>query len=131
MTPTNNQIYTALINLLHNATLGYPVAYPGYNFTPPDTGVWLEVMFMPNRGIAYDTGNTEEVTPQGLFQVTVYDRPGNGVNALDTAAEAVKAVFPKGTAIAGTVRVQEPPYFLSLDAEGGMMMKVVTIPYSG
>lgn len=131
MTPTNNEIYTALITLLNDAALGYPTAYPGYNFTPPDSGVWLEVMFMPNRGIAYDTGNTEEVTPQGLFQVTVYDRPGNGVDGLDTAAEAVKAVFPKGTAIAGTVRVNEPPYFLSLDSEGDKMMKVVTVPYSG
>ena len=131
MTPNNNEIYDALITILNDAALGYSVAYPGYNFTPPDSGVWLEVMFMPNRGITYDVANTEDITPQGLFQVTVYDRPGNGIDALDAAAEAVKAAFPKGTVIAGNVRVNEPPYFLSLDTEGAMMMKVVTVPYSG
>lgn len=131
MTPTNNTIYTALITILNGAALGYPVSYPGYTFTPPSSGAWLEVSFMPNRGIAFDTANTETVTPQGMFQVAVHERPGSGVNSIDTAAEAVIGVFPKGTTISGNVRVQQPPYSLSIDYEPERMTKIVTVPYSG
>lgn len=131
MTPTNNEIYTALITILNNAALGYQVSYPGYNFTPPDSGVWLEVMFFPNRGIDYDTGNTDEVTPQGNFQVMVHDRPGSGVTTIDTAVQEVMATYPKGTRIEGNVRVYRPAYVNELDPEDARMTKIVTIPYSG
>lgn len=131
MTPGNNTIYKALVTILTNAALGYPIIYPGETKEPPASGVWLVVQFMPNRGINFDVGNSEDVTPQGLFQVTVYDRPSAYMDNLDNAAEAVVAAFSKGTRIAGNVRVQEHPYFLSLDPQSDRMSKVVTIPYSG
>lgn len=131
MTPTNNTLYKALVTILEGAALGFPIIYPGETEDPPATGVWLVVSFMPNRGINYDVGNDSEVTPQGLFQVQVFDRPSAYMDPIDSAAEAVVAAFPKGTKISGNVRVQEPPYFLSLDPQDDQMSKVVTIPYSG
>lgn len=131
MTPTNNTLYKALITILKDAALGYPIIYPGETKSPPASGVWLVVSFLPNRGINYDVDNGSEVTPQGLFQVQVFDRPSAYMDPLDDAAEAVVAAFPKGTKISGNVRVQEPPYFLSLDPQDDRMSKVVTIPYSG
>jgi hypothetical protein len=128
---TNETIYNAFITLLNGAALGYPVSYPGFNFTPPAEGAWLEVSFFPNRGIDYDLGNSEDVTPQGNFQVVVSERPGSGVTTLNLAADEVMAVYPKGTRIAENVRVNRPAYVSSLDAMDAVMMKIVTVPYSG
>jgi hypothetical protein len=132
---TNETIYSALISLLNDAVLGYPdtypIAYPGFNFTPPAEGPWLEVLFFPNRGIDYDVGNSEDVTPQGNFQVAVNDRPGSGVSTLNAAADAVMGVYPKGTRIADNVRVYRPAYVSSIDPVDSVMIKIVTVPYSG
>lgn len=134
MTPTNEQIYTALITILNGAALGYPVIYEGFTKTPPSTGVWLQVSFFPNRGIDYDTANTEEVVPQGNFQVEVFTRPFKSLaekTALDTAIFSVMSLYAKGTAITGRVRVYRPPYANGLDPLPDRISTVVTIPYSG
>lgn len=130
MTPTNKTIYTALITTLNGAALGYPVAYPGYNFTPPDTGAWLEVNFLPNRGIDDGLANNSDVAPQGIFQVMAASRPGAGLDAVQQAAQAVIGTFPKGTTVSGLVRIQRHPYQGSAMKEDDRLMIPVTIEYS-
>lgn len=131
MTPTNNTIYTALITKLNTAALGYPISYPGYNFTPPDTGVWLQVEHQPNRGIDDGINANSSVIPQGLMTIMAVDRPGNGLTGVTSAAQSVMATFPKLSTVTGGVTIQRAPYQGSAIKEGDRIMIPVTIEYSG
>jgi len=131
MTPTNTQIATALFGQLAAASLGYPTAWPGTDFTPPATGVWLEPMVMPNTGIDNGLAPTDGTVPQGLFQVSVFDRPGRGILAVNRAADEVKAAFLKNATITGLVRVQRNPWSFEIQPDGDRLSVIVTIPYTG
>ena len=131
MTPTNTAIAAALFQQLDAAALGYPVAWPGIDFTPPSSGIWLEPMVMPNTGIDNGLAPTDGTVPQGLFQVSVFDRPGRGILAVNRAADAVKAAFVKNATITGLVRVQRNPWSFEIEPNGDRLSVIVTIPYSG
>ena len=131
MTPTNTAIATALFQQLDAAALGYPVAWPGIDFTPPASGIWLEPMVMPNTGIDNGLAPTDGTVPQGLFQVSVFDRPGRGILAVNRAADAVKAAFVKNATITGLVRVQRNPWSFEIEPDGDRLSVIVTIPYTG
>lgn len=131
MTPTNRQIYMAAITILDNSALTYPVAYPGFNFTPPSEGVWLEVLFRPNEGIADGIADTDSVVPQGIFQVNCVARPGAGIAAIQAAADKVAALYAKGTTLSGKVRISRQPYSTELAPMNDRMMVFVTVQYSG
>ena len=131
MTPTNTTIATALFSQLTDAALGHPIAWPGTDFTPPASGIWIEPMVMPNTGIDNGLAATDETTPQGLFQVSVFDRPGRGILAVNRAADDVKAAFLKNATITGLVRVQRNPYSFEIQPDGDRLSVIVTIPYSG
>jgi len=131
MTPTNTAISAALFQQLDAAALGYPVAWPGIDFTPPSSGVWLEPMVMPNTGIDNGLAPTDGTVPQGLFQVSVFDRPGRGILAVNRAADEVKAAFVKNATITGLVRVQRNPWSFEIEPNGDRLSVIVTIPYTG
>jgi hypothetical protein len=131
MTPTNNQIYMAAITLLNNAALGYPISWPGFNFTPPSSGVWLEVSFFPNEGIDNGLAYSDTVVPRGIFQVACVDRPGRGTASIHAAADQIRALYAKGTGLIGSVRVIREPYDMELETEGDRLMVVVSVEYSG
>ena len=128
---TNNDILNAFNAILHSANLGYPIGWPGVNFTPPETGAWLEVAFFPNTGRQNGLANGAQLTPEGMYQVTCYMRPGNGVGALQAAADAVRATFPKGRIITGSVRVTRTPYDMQFEQGSDRIAIAVTIPYLG
>ena len=131
MTPTNTAIATALFSQLAAASLGYPVAWPGTDFTPPATGIWLEPMVMPNTGIDNGLAPTDATVPQGLFQVAVYDRPGRGILEVNRVADDVKAAFLKNATITGLVRVQRNPWSFEIQPDADRLSVIVTIPYTG
>ena len=131
MTPTNTQIATALFQQLSAATLGYPIAWPGTDFTPPATGAWLEPMVMPNTGIDNGLAATDATVPQGLFQVAVFDRPGRGALAVNRAADDVKAAFLKNATIINMIRVQRRPWSFEIQPDADRLSVIVTITYSG
>lgn len=131
MTPTNNQIKTAFYDLLSAANLGYPISWPGVDFTPPASGYWLEVMFFPNEGLDNGLRYADTVIPRGLFQVSSVTRPGKGSVGLGSVAEEIRATFPKGTQIVDMVRVIRQPWDMELEPQDDRMMIVVTVEYSG
>jgi len=130
-TPTNTQIAQALFTQLSAAALGYPVAWPGTDFTPPAAGVWLEPMVMPNTGIDNGIAATDVTVPQGLFQVSVFDRPGRGILAVNRAADQVKAAFLKNATILNMIRVQRHPWSFEIQPDDDRLSVIVTIPYTG
>ena len=131
MTPTNTTIATALFSQLTAASLGYPIAWPGTDFTPPATGIWLEPMVMPNTGIDNGLSAADPTIPQGIFQVGVFDRPGRGVLAVNRAADDVKAAFLKNATIINLIRVQRHPWSFEIQPEDDRLSVIVTIPYTG
>jgi len=131
VTPTNTAIATALFSQLTAAALGYPIAWPGTDFTPPASGIWLEPMVIPNTGIDNGLAPTDGTVAQGLFQVAVYDRPGRGILAVNRAADDVKAAFLKNATITGLVRVQRNPWSFEIQPDGDRLSVIVTIPYTG
>ena len=130
-TPTNTAIAQALFTKLTAAELGYPIAWPGTDFTPPASGIWLEPMVMPNTGIDNGLAPTDGTVPQGLFQVAVYDRPGRGILEVNRAADEVKAAFLKNATITGLVRVQRNPWSFEIQPDDDRLSVIVTIPYTG
>ena len=129
-TPTNREIAQALFTTLQAGALGHTIAWPGFDFTAPTTGPWLEVLFMPNQGIDNGLAPTDVTVPQGIFQVNVFARPGDGIIGMNEIAEEVKALYPKSATITGFVRVQRRPYSMEIEGDPDRMMVMVTIPYT-
>lgn len=127
--PTNSAIFQALSTTLNASGLGYPVAWPGVDFTPPATGVWLEVLFFPNQPLD-PTLSSAGIIPRGFLQIEACTRPGGGIQSAQEAAEAVLAVFPKLTSISGLVRVYQTPYAAAPLVDGDRISVPVTISYS-
>ena len=129
---TNSDILDAFNTILSDANLGYPIGWPGVNFTPPATGAWLEVAFFPNTGRQNGLANSAQLTPEGMYQVSCYMRKGKvGVYLLQQLADAVRATFPKGRIITGSVRVTRTPYDMQFEQGSDRIAIAVTIPYLG
>lgn len=130
MSVTNTQLRNAAYALLQNASLGYSIAYPGVDFTPPATGPWLEIMLMPNQPLDDGLRPGDGIVPQGIIQINAVGRPGDGEIAVSQAADAAAGAFSKGTTIVAPVRVQRRPYQLDTLYTGDRITIPVTVPYS-
>jgi len=124
---SNSSILDAFINHL-STTL--PVAYQGINFTPPDSGEWLEVKFFPNPNNRLFIGSNDPVEVRGIFQITVCYRPGSGViNGAETAQSIIDQ-YPQDAAI-GSVKVELKPWDSGPIEEDERISHPITIRYRG
>ena len=73
---------------------------------------------------------TDATVPQGIFQVNVLIRPGEGIFGINEIADQVRALYPKNASITGLVRVQRNPWSMEIEADPDRMMVMVTIPYT-
>ncbi|MFN3858112.1 MAG: phage tail terminator-like protein [Caulobacter sp.] len=104
----------ALLTRCSSLAVGSPaltIAWPDVAFTPPASGKYLEVRVFFNR--PRFEGLASGVLDQGLLQVTVVWPKGAGIIQPASAAEAVKAHFPKGLTLSGGVKVVAAPYAAS------------------
>lgn len=126
----NADIYQAFIAKV-NTTFGasFQVSYEGYSFTPPASGVWLEVKHLPNDGVDQSISGSS-VIAQGMFQINVVNRKENGISAMQTVAELVQVAFPKASNITGLCRVSRAPYQSTPLTMDDRIIIGVTIPYS-
>lgn len=126
---TNAEITQAFFEKVSGAALGYPIAYPSITFTPPDSGNWLELSFMPNNGI--DQGlSSATVISQGLLQVNICGKPNGGLIPLQTISDTVAALFVKNTVLSGLVRVSRTPYTTDIISLDDRQLLPLTIEYS-
>lgn len=105
-----------------------PISYPGVNFTPPPTGTWIEVDIFPNepanqplRGRGVD---------QGIMQITLCARPGQGIVGINNASNAILAAYPKNRRFSTGHRIISDPYKLSRIDEPDKIMLPVSMTYS-
>lgn len=118
------------MQLVSDAGFGVPISWPGVNFTPPNTGNWVEVTLFENEPTNYGIANDDEESPRGILQVTACGRPGRGLVALNTLAEQIQAAFPKGARIEGQIRVTRQPWRLGDITEDDRVKIPVSISYS-
>lgn len=104
------------------------VAWPGVTFKPPDTGEWLEVLWFPNetQNIALGSDGSQH---RGFGQVSCCSRPGAGIEPVMLRAEAIIALFAKGTAL-GVARVDRKPWMSTILNAGDRVSAPVTVPYA-
>ena len=110
--------------------IGLPTAYPGSKFTPPTSGQWLELEFLPNDDIADPVNVNSGNVAQGMFRVIACNRQNTGLIPLANTATTVKDAFPLGSDITGQIRVSEWPVAKDLDAADGVMRIAVTVKYA-
>jgi hypothetical protein len=122
-------IEQAFFERMEAGNYGLPIAYPAVDFTPPNTGLWLEVKVMRNTGlddgIAFDSGKIE----QGMFQINVCGRPNKGVIVLTNKAQDIIGTFPKGSLIGG-VYLNRWPYLMQPIYSDDRVTLPITLPYS-
>lgn len=107
------------------------VAYPGRGFSPPESGFWLEAVWIPNETANYGMEDDAPSLLQGMAQVNVCYRPGHGiVGGLAVAGEIIQA-FAKGTRFANMVRVYRKPWVANVIEDPDRIMHPVTIPWQG
>jgi hypothetical protein len=123
-------ILEALLTHLSTMSNGIPIAWPGVNFTPPDSGFWLQPRHFPNETVNIAWGNDSKNEYLGFLQVGVYGRPGQGIVGMSDLAEDVIAHFPKGLELAG-VRVRKRPHQSPPVDDDDKMFIPVTIHYLG
>lgn len=108
-----------------------PVSFPGAGMDPPATGAWLEAVWIPNQTANYGLADDAPSLLQGMAQVNVCYRPGEGiVEGLQLAGMVVEA-FGKGTRFAERVRVYRKPWIANVIEDPDRVMHPVTIPWQG
>lgn len=125
-------IYDAFAGLVtaFAAAEGVPCSYPAVPFTPPASGVWLELQWFPNETQNYGTADTDASLLQGFAQLSACHRPGSGLAPGATLTDKIIAAFGKGTTFAG-VRVYRKPWVNSIISDPERVMHPVTIPWRG
>jgi hypothetical protein len=128
---TNTEIMTSFYTIVRDSTIvpSASIGYDGKSFTPPNTGNWLELSFMPNRGIDQSL-SSNAILKQGLLQVNIGGRPNKGIAGLQAIADQVAALFPKNTVLSGIARVSSIPYASDDISMDDRTILPVTISYS-
>ena len=99
---TTQQIYQGLRTRLNTLANKPAIAYINEGYEPTAGTPWLEESFLPanNEGLTA-TGNEQAQT--GIYQITVNYPAGQGVAAAQAQAEAVAALFARGTTFGGLI----------------------------
>jgi hypothetical protein len=125
------EIYTAFAAIVQTfaESRSLPVAWPGVNFTPPQTGQWLELAWSPNETRNLTLGN-DGAQLRGFGQVSCCTRPGAGSVSVLTLADDIVELFAKGTPL-GNATVERKPWLSSVLTADERISAPVTIRYSG
>ena len=76
-----------------------PIAHAGIHFTPPDNGLWIEVLPFFNGNRDYFAVSVA----QGFFRIAVNSRLGSGIMPALELAEEVATWFPMSSRIGEAV----------------------------
>ncbi len=107
------------------------VLYPGLQTEPPNSGMWLEPNMVPNENTDLVWDNNGCIVTQGLVQILVNFRPGQGVIEPTQLADSLINWFPKGLQL-DNVRVQKTPWQTPVVvADASRLFIPVLIPYYG
>lgn len=129
-------ILTAGMQRMSSYTTALPIAWPGTgdgaspSFTPPSSGMWIEVDHFPNDPGNIAWGNDAPSERIGSFGFSVYFETGKGIFAAKREAESIAAHFAKGTVL-GPVIVEREPSIARHVVDGSKGFIPVTVNYRG
>ena len=107
-----------------------PVAWPNLPFTPPNSGLWLEVSWFPNGSSPVGLAFADDDWLQGFGQVAVCFPSKSGLTAGEEMADAIIAGIPRGTRFASAL-VYRSPSKMNPIQEPNRVTIPVTIMWSG
>lgn len=122
----------ARLGTLTGAAGALPIAWPNVSFTPPASGKFLRVDFIPNRVDRLFIGSGEPHQMQGLMQVSVMWPLNVGTDAPQDIAGAVAAAFPVGDPLWDAdlrVRIVQRPAVAGVIVEDTRIMVPVTVEW--
>ena len=130
---TNTQIQEAIFEMVSAYATSVPlsVSYPGENFGQPNTGKWLELVFLSNDYAGSQINPSGATLPRGIFRINACDSRKEGLKEVTEQAEAVKAAFPIRTQIVDQVAVSKVPVLGMPMIDAGVIRIPVTIEYHG
>ena len=130
---TNTQIQEAIFQQAgaYAANAGLPISYPGVNFDQPNTGLWLELEFLPNDYAGSQINPSGATLPRGIFRINACESKKTGIMAATTQAESVKAAFPIRHPLVDQVAVSKVPVLGMPITDAGVIRIPVTIEYHG
>lgn len=110
------------------------IAWENVAFTPPTDDMHLRVSFIPNPSFSSGPHKSAATVESGTYQVDVYGPLNQGPLPLDTVAERVRSLFPRGERIANVgesvvVRVRETPGVSGSSRDGPFWRARVSIPW--
>lgn len=117
-----------LADMVHSPPLR--IAWPNTKFTPPASGDWLEVAYLPNTNVNQFLASDDETLHRGLFQVTVVSELDKGLTAPLDLAGAVVERFASGTILYGDgfkIRVTDKPSVASPIKDAPNLRTPVTV----
>ena len=85
---------------------GYPVAWEGFPFTPPNNGVFLQPILLAPFSVCPTLDGIRTRT-RGIFQVNVIIKDGVGSKDLESVVADIVALYPI-LPKSGEVSVEEP-----------------------
>lgn len=129
----NTALLEAFIDRLKTLGLSpaLPIAWPGIKFEPPATGMWLEMMYIPIEPENYSWDADGCVNARGLFQVSVFYRPGVGQIKPSAIADLIINHFHKGFFFIGNVGVNKKPWQSASVTDSDRLFIPVSIPFAG
>lgn len=92
-------MYQHLVESHGTAISSSLVAWPNIDFTPPSTGLWYEVAFLPGEPRSAGLGMDAPNRYVGIFQVTVCATHGIGEGTVVSEAERIVTAYKRGTVI--------------------------------
>ena len=126
---TNEELISSLLESTSGIGdfLSLPVAYPGKKFTPPVTGLWLE-MSLASNDLQPDITGTH-VARRGIWQINACGRPDKNPAALYAVADSIAGIITKGES-EGVLTITQNPAVGSLIELDDRVILPITITYS-
>jgi hypothetical protein len=106
-----------------------PVSYEGVPFSKPQSGPWLEVVFLTSATTNATVDATRTRT-YGTVQISVYTPDGKGMKQLDSITAAIAELFPVADkARYSTFSVEQPAQISAAMIDTQFRMAAVRIRY--
>lgn len=94
----SSKVRSALVKMLQdsNLLLATATAFENVSFTPPSSGLWYSVFYVPNVPAVSTLGDDGEDEVTGFLQIDINAPLGTGEKATNDKVDALRNVFTAG-----------------------------------